>query len=68
MGGKGFWMETDVGVGGQVEHEPRAQLPIKAAASTENSDNLDDTFRKLSGQLSTICNPPPLFPPGKVSV
>ena len=42
-----------------MEHEPRVQLPSKGPSSTEISDNLDETFRKLSGQLSTICSPFP---------
>jgi hypothetical protein len=42
-----------------VEHEPRVQLPSKGASSADNSDSFDETFRKLSTQLSTICIPFP---------
>ena len=44
-----------------MEHEPRVQLPSKGPSSTEASDNLEETFRKLSAQLSTICNFPYLW-------
>jgi hypothetical protein len=40
-----------------VEHEPRAQLPIKASSEKETPDTLEESFFKLSGQLSTICIP-----------
>jgi len=46
------------------EHEPRAQLPTKPSQNNESPDNLEESFFKLSGQLSTICNFPwaPLHP------
>lgn len=38
----------------QVENEPRANLPQKAGASTEQLSGVEETILKLSGQVSTL--------------
>ncbi|KAK4501265.1 hypothetical protein PRZ48_007072 [Zasmidium cellare] len=37
-----------------VENEPRANLPQKAGASTEQLSGVEETILKLSGQVSTL--------------